>query len=280
MSWIDVLSGAPDTIKTDAGRQFDSKKFKGSAKAQGIQVQVVPTEAHHKIGLVERYHRVVRSVYEKLKIDDPTMSRELRLSTTFRCVNDTAGFDGVVPTLLVFGTYPRIGTEQHPIAPTTLERANAVLRATKLAVQLIDEERLKHASKNGPTANAEIIDAVKRLTRNAPVLVHREKGGWTGPIKFIGADDHGVWVRNEKGNEVRVSIHVVKPYIPERWTLNTAYFAKTTDPLFKRNIWHYVDRTEARGNRIYHGRWIDQIKKDGTPKSRLVICATNDYLDH
>eukprot|EP00171_Calliarthron_tuberculosum_P011974 IDg11974t1 len=83
--WINILSGAPNTIKADAGRQFDSKEFRGSARAEGIPVDIIPTEVHHKIGLLERYHKIVRQVYEKLKIDDPTMSRELRLSTTFRC---------------------------------------------------------------------------------------------------------------------------------------------------------------------------------------------------
>eukprot|EP00171_Calliarthron_tuberculosum_P014060 IDg14060t1 len=74
MAWINVLSGAPDFIKVDAGIQFRSKGFKGSAKASGVQVEIVPTEVHHKI----------------------------------RCINDTAGFEGTVPTPLVFGTYPRL----------------------------------------------------------------------------------------------------------------------------------------------------------------------------
>ncbi len=39
---------------------------------------IIPTEAHHKIGLVERYHKVTRTEYEKLKVDDPDMSPELR----------------------------------------------------------------------------------------------------------------------------------------------------------------------------------------------------------
>ena len=133
MCWMNVLNGSPDIIRADAGRQFDSKLFKDRARAEGVVVKIVPTEAHHKIGKVERYHEVVRRVYEKLKHDDPTMSPELRLSTTFRCINDSAGTDGIVPTLLVFGTNPKLGVKIDHMAPTTIQRANAIREATQLA---------------------------------------------------------------------------------------------------------------------------------------------------
>lgn len=227
MAWIDVLSGAPDFIKSDAGSQFKSKEFKDSAKSLGICVEIVPTDAHFKVGLIERYHKIVRDVYGKLKIDTPDMSRELRLSMTFRCINDTAGFDGIVPTLLVFVSYPRIANNPDEMASDTIIRAKAVRSAAKHASEVLTAERLRRESKSGPAANLERIDTVKRLERNAPVLVYREGKGWSGPMKFIGADDHGAWVQNDKGNETRVSLHVVKPFVPEQWVVPRVHFAKT-----------------------------------------------------
>eukprot|EP00171_Calliarthron_tuberculosum_P004994 IDg4994t1 len=285
--WINVLSGSPDIIKADAGRQFESKLFKDSAKSMGIHVEIIPTEAHHKIGLLERYHKVLRDVYEKLKLDDSSMSKELRLSNAFRCVNDSAGFDGIVPTLLVFGSFPKLHADIDTIAPTTIERVKSINSARKLATELINEERMRRAAKNGPAANIELIEAVKRLTRNAPVLVYREKTGWEGPLDFLAADGHGAWVKNNKGNEIRVSLHVIKPYVPEQWVL----FSKIKDPifekprqdeldeLFKRKAIHLVPIEETTGHRVYHGIWLDKVKRDGQAKSRLVICATDDYLD-
>lgn len=73
LAWINVLSGSPDNIKVDAGSQFTSKFFRDEAKAAGIHVEVVPNEAHNKIGLLERYLTIVRDVYQKLKIDDSSM---------------------------------------------------------------------------------------------------------------------------------------------------------------------------------------------------------------
>ena len=285
--WINVLSGSPDIIRTDAGTSFTGKVFRDNAKSTGIHVEIVPTEAHHKIGLVERYHEVDRKVYEKLKIDDPTMSRELRLSTTFRCINDSAGPNGMVPTLLVFGSYPRLGVKSETIAPTTIERANSIREATDLAESLHRRERIRRASTNGPTANYDLIQRVKKLDNGSPVLVYREKEGWKGPFDFIAADDHGAWVRNEHGNEIRFSLHVVKPYIPEAWSMfarvKSPIFVdsrkKELDGLFSRNAIEIVDYNISRGHRIYRGSWVETLKPDGKSKSRMVICATGERLD-
>jgi hypothetical protein len=45
-----------------------------------------------------------------------------------KAVNDTAGPDGLVPTLLVFGAYPRAITLDHP-APTITQQATEVRKA-------------------------------------------------------------------------------------------------------------------------------------------------------
>jgi hypothetical protein len=50
------------------------------------------------------------------------------LQMTVKAVNDTAGPDGLVPILLVFGAYPRM-TEPDLPAPTTTQRATAVHKA-------------------------------------------------------------------------------------------------------------------------------------------------------
>ncbi len=42
-----------------------------------------------------------------------------------KAVNDTAGYNGLVPTLLVFGTFPRIIDDDAPSLSTT-ERAKTI----------------------------------------------------------------------------------------------------------------------------------------------------------
>jgi len=42
-----------------------------------------------------------------------------------KAINDTAGLDGLVPTLLVYGAYPRI-SKLDPPAPSIIEQAAAI----------------------------------------------------------------------------------------------------------------------------------------------------------
>jgi hypothetical protein len=46
-----------------------------------------------------------------------------------KAVNDSAGPDGLVPTLLVFGAYPRI-VESSPLSPSVRERTKTLRKAT------------------------------------------------------------------------------------------------------------------------------------------------------
>ena len=47
---------------------------------------------------------------------------------SFKAINDSIGPDGLVPTLLVYGAYPRI-TESDPPSLTVLQRATAIRKA-------------------------------------------------------------------------------------------------------------------------------------------------------
>jgi hypothetical protein len=42
-----------------------------------------------------------------------------------KAVNNTAGFNGLIPTLLVFGAFPRI-FHNSPLSPSITKRAKAV----------------------------------------------------------------------------------------------------------------------------------------------------------
>ena len=71
-----------------------------------IEVKEVPVEAHNSIGKVERYHAPLRRAYEIISLELKDASEELTLQMAVKAVNDSAGADGLVPTLLVFGAYP------------------------------------------------------------------------------------------------------------------------------------------------------------------------------
>ena len=106
-------------------------------------------------------------------------------------------------------------------------------------------------------------------------------------MPLIVTDENGVWVGNEKANEIRVATNVAKPCIPETWTmfskLHEPIFAesrrKELEGLFKRGAISIVHSAKARVHRVYHGRWVETVKSSGKARSRMVVCATNNFLD-
>jgi hypothetical protein len=68
-----------------------------------------------------------------------------------KAVNDLAGPDGIVPTLLVFGAYPRITRDSSP-SPFITKQAKAIYKAIKEVRRLYAKQQVNNALaiRNGP----------------------------------------------------------------------------------------------------------------------------------
>lgn len=84
-------------------------------------------------------------------------------------INDTAGKDGLVPTLLVCGAYPRM-VDLDPPNPTIAQRAATVRRAMEEVKELRATQQVRDAlhMRNGPNASP-----LHDLPLNSKVLVYR-----------------------------------------------------------------------------------------------------------
>jgi hypothetical protein len=75
----------------------------------GITTKAVLTEAYWSIGILEREHPVLHRAYkvisDELLTSEVKASAVTRLQIVTKAVNDTAGPDGLIPMLLVFGAY-------------------------------------------------------------------------------------------------------------------------------------------------------------------------------
>jgi hypothetical protein len=72
-----------------------------------IRTKEVPIEAYNSVGKVERYHAPLQRAYEIIRDEmGKQIDKEMILQMAIKAVNNTAGPDGIVPTLLVFGAYP------------------------------------------------------------------------------------------------------------------------------------------------------------------------------
>ncbi|XMA09892.1 hypothetical protein WAI453_002683 [Rhynchosporium graminicola] len=213
--WIDVYVGPPDRVVHDAGTNFSSTEFRQNAKSMSIEVVEVPVEAHNAVGKVERYHGMLRRAYEIIEdeLKGQGVSREVMLQMAIKAINNTAGPKGLVPTLLVFGTYPRLSDKDAP-SPTITQRALAISKATKELRQLVAGRSVADAlaMRNGPDTSDTLS-----LPLNSEVRVWREKAtdnrpGWTGPFKLISTEGETCVVQLDSGPK-RFRSTIVKPYL-------------------------------------------------------------------
>ena len=206
--WIDVYLRPPQFLVHDPGTNFNSDEFRGNAHSMGIEVKQMPVEAHHSIGKVERYHIPLRRAYDILSIEAPQIGREERLQSAVKAVNDTAGPDGLIPTLLVYGAYPRLSKEDKP-TPSNTARARAIERA-------MDDVRRSNAkiaiTEAIRTTRGPDVAAVLGLPLNAKVLVWREKPkSWTGPWRIVAREGY-ICKIDFDGRIIDMRITSVKPY--------------------------------------------------------------------
>jgi hypothetical protein len=133
----------------------------------------------------------------------------------FKAINDTAGPDSIVPTLLVFGAYPRLVENDAP-SQTVSHRATVLKKAMEEVRKLRAKRQVNDAlnQRNGPSTLA-----IKDLPLNSEVLVWRETPGnktgqWTGPFTLLGTDKEDCTVALPSGPTTFRST-VVKPYFTD-----------------------------------------------------------------
>ena len=125
-----------------------------------------------------------------------------------KAVNDSAGPNGLVPTLLVFGAYPRIADESPP-SLSLYARGRAVRKVMQELQQLQAKRQVTDAlsMRNGPNTLP-----TTTLPLQSKVRVWREKKGWTGPYTLLATDNQTCTVEMPSG-PTNFRSTVVKPYL-------------------------------------------------------------------
>ena len=224
--WMDTYLGPPDFITHDSGTQFTSSDFVQKAKGMSITTKCVPVEAHHSIGRVERYHAPLRRAFSIIKEELPQLTNAIALQMATKAINDTAGPDGLTPTLLVFGTYPRMSDDDSPHA-SIAERRETMNKAMEEVSKLYTKRQVSEAlaERNGPDVS-DLVDA----PIGSKVLVWREKPkAWKGPYTLLAIDGGTVNIDLPSGPTV-FAITSVKLYHEDEETLSSPSPATTTPP--------------------------------------------------
>jgi hypothetical protein len=76
------------------------------------EVKEVLVKAYNSISKVEKYYAPLRRLYKILrdKLKEENLNKELILQIAVKAINNIARLNGLIPTLLVFGTYLRLSS--------------------------------------------------------------------------------------------------------------------------------------------------------------------------
>ena len=208
LCWMDTYIGPPDLLVHDAGTNFASREFQTNAQVMGIRTKIVPVEAHNSVGVVERMHEPLRRAYYAVKQEfEGRGNKEVILQIAVKAVNDTAGPNGLVPTLLVFGTFPRLSPSDPP-SPSIAQRAVALRKAMVEVAKAKANTQIQKAlaMRNGPDTLP-----IHDLEVGGKVLVWREKGNWTGPYILLAMEAEECTIQLPHG-PTKFRSTVVKPF--------------------------------------------------------------------
>ena len=112
--------------------------------------------------MLRRIYKVIMEDLTEMKIN-----KELRLQMTIKAVNDTAGTNGLVFTLLVFGAYSRMH-HLDSSAPNIIQRAVAISKAMGEMRKMMTEKQVRDVLN---FRNDFIINHFHDLFINSEVLV-------------------------------------------------------------------------------------------------------------
>jgi len=83
-------------------------------------------------------------VYEILTYELPITSKDVLLQIVVKAINNSAGLDRIVLTLLVFGVYLRL-TKDSPLSPSIIVRTTAIYKVIKELRRIYTERQVRDA---------------------------------------------------------------------------------------------------------------------------------------
>lgn len=213
--WCNIYTGMPNRILVDQGTEFGST-FVHLAAECGATVDHTGVEAHSSLGLCERYHEPIRTIYRKLRTEHPNMPRDLALSLALKGMNDVSRPEGITPSSLVFGTYPPMHTphESQPGKKDQTEREALIKKVTsdmeKHMAKMKISRALKHSTPQASKENFEVNDTVLVWRENT---ISNRIGEWLGPfsIKKIDRKRKLIWITEHQNP---FNITQIKKYHP------------------------------------------------------------------
>lgn len=146
LCWSSVCTGLLGKIMVNEGSQF-RKIFVELAALHDVKVEKSGVESHNSLGVGERYHKPLRDTYRKLKLDCPSMQRQLLIVLAVKSMNGTLGPEGIVPWALFFGDLSSLRSLRGSVIPrpSKAERAEAAQQPRRYMTENLAKLKVKRA---------------------------------------------------------------------------------------------------------------------------------------
>lgn len=256
---------------------------------------------------VECYHEPVRCAYNAIRSEALPLDSETALWMAVKAVNDSVGPNGLIPTLFVYGTLPRLGFSTDPPSPSMYERARAFRKASKEVSEYF--ARLQVSSALRTQTGPRVHDA-HNVPIDGHILLYRPiTRKWEGPYSLLFKDnedftilmDHGLSkFRNtslkpyrppmdttirtkpnptEPANEAPIILSCIGntcpltlPIIVSQPPVNDCTIFETSrsnefSQLVDWGVSDIVQIPETKGFRLFGSRFFDQVKNEGLPNA-------------
>ena len=106
--WSSMYVGFPESLLTDQGSVFLSKEWAYNCETSEIKLHHTGTESHNSLGIGEKYHSTLRTIYQKGRCDHRDLPENIALAKSVQAMNETVGPHGLVSSLLVFRILPNL----------------------------------------------------------------------------------------------------------------------------------------------------------------------------
>ena len=151
--WCSNYIGMPNSMLVDQGAVFLSDEWRFACETNAIELVTAGTESHNSLGAGETFHTYLRRAYNKVHKDHPTLPDDLILALAINALNGCAGPKGLCPSLLVFGTTPRLPSSSRRDHASQLDRFRAAATARREYEAIVNQGRLALAARK-PTPAA------------------------------------------------------------------------------------------------------------------------------
>ena len=198
--------GYPLRLRTDADGAFFAE-FQELMDEVGTHLDVIPAEAHHQIGVIERHNSTLRMLLERIVDSKPCMSSDdidVAITSALYAKNSATWSSGRPPYIAAFGKIPRVGLDlisdpRGLVAGSTRPEAQqqaALMRceAMKAIAEASASSTLRRALLRKTDAGSHLLEepapgsllAYWRWTTRS----HRKRGGYR-MARYLGRDPDG-----------------------------------------------------------------------------------------